>query len=109
MGTHHVLACNLGAIGETELPHYKSLCTRLREAITDHRELSDGYSFRLNGELISLLEAAEWITLERLCCPFFTFQLQTTGSDRDYWVKLQGPPEAKAIVREALSPTAPNG
>jgi hypothetical protein len=39
---------------EAELPRYKNLRTRLREAITDHRELSDGYSFRLNGELISL-------------------------------------------------------
>ena len=37
-----VLACNLNAISESELPTYKSLCARLREAITERRELADG-------------------------------------------------------------------
>jgi hypothetical protein len=108
MGTYHVLACNIGAISEADLPRYKILCTRLQDAITDRRELPDGYAFRLDGELISLMYAAQWISLERLCCPFLTFQLQTTGSDHDYWLTLQGPPEAKAIVRQAFYPTTHN-
>ena len=35
-----VHAYNLHAISETELPTYRSLCARLREAITERRELS---------------------------------------------------------------------
>jgi hypothetical protein len=100
-----VLACRLGAIGEAELPCYKALCIRLQEAIKDRRELSDGYIFRLNSDLMSLVDAAQWISLERLCCPFLKFQLQAIGSDRDYWLTLQGPPGAKTIVREAFHPT----
>ena len=68
----------------------------------DRRELSDGYAFRLSEELVSLLDAARWVSLERLCCPFLTFRLETTGRDPDYWLTLAGPPDAKAIVREAL-------
>lgn len=43
------------------------------------------------------------VILERLCCPFLTFILETTtGSGRDYWLTLTGPPDSKAIVSEAL-------
>jgi len=98
-----VLACNIGAIGEADLPSYKILCTRLQNAITDRRELPDGFAFRLNGESASLLDAAQWISLERLCCPFLTFQLQTVGSDRDYWLTLQG------VVRKKSERPASSG
>lgn len=96
------IACDLKAISETELPTYKSLCARLRQAVTDRRELAAGYSFRLSAESVPLVDAARWVNLERLCCPFLTFRLEITGSDSDYWLTLEGPPEAKAIVREAL-------
>jgi hypothetical protein len=102
-----LLACNLNAIGETELPVYRTLSSRLREAITERRELSDGYAFRLNGDLVSLLDAARWVSLERLCCPFLAFRLEITGNDRDYWLTLSGPPDTKAIVRETLSSGPP--
>jgi hypothetical protein len=75
---------------------------RLGEAITERRELSDGYTFRLSGELMYLLDAARWVSLERLCYPFLTFRLETTGSDSDCWLMLAGPPDAKSIIREAL-------
>jgi hypothetical protein len=39
-----VFACNLNAISETELPTYKSLCVSLRKAVTERRELADGYT-----------------------------------------------------------------
>jgi hypothetical protein len=106
-----VLACDLTAINEAERPRYESLCTRLQDAIMERRELSDGYAFRLDSELMSLMDAAQWISLERLCCPFLTFQLQATGSERDYWLWLQGPPEAKAIVDDAFRPAtkSPDG
>ena len=103
-----MLACNLIAISETELPTYRSLCSRLRKAIIDRRELSDGYAFRLSEESVSLLDAARWVSLERLCCPFLTFRLEATGGDRDYWLTLAGPPEAKVIVREVLGSVPDN-
>ena len=97
-----MLACNLNAITEAERPTYNSLCARLREATTERRELPDGYAFRVNGDLVPLLDAARWVSLERLCCPFLTFRLDITGSDRAYWLTLEGSPDSKAIVRDAL-------
>ena len=76
-----MLACNLNAISEADLPIYRGLSARLRDAITDRRELADGYAFRLNEKLLSLTDAATWASLERLCCPFLTFRLEITGSE----------------------------
>jgi hypothetical protein len=41
------------------------------------------------GESMSLVDAAQWISLERLCFPFLIFQLQAGGSDHDYWLRVQ--------------------
>ena len=96
-----MLACNLNAISTGDRTRYTDLFKRIHAAITDRRELADGYVFRLNGESLSLPDVAQWISLERLCCPFFTFQLQTKGGD--YWLTLQGPDGAKAIIDQEFA------
>src|SRR5712691_6380984 len=93
------LACNLAAISSTERPRYNDLIKRLRSAVQDRSELSDGYAYRLDTKKITLPEVAEWITMERLCCPFLTFQLDVQGN-RDSRLTLRGPVGAKAILRE---------
>jgi hypothetical protein len=93
-----VLACNLNAISQENLHRYKDLFRRVQAAITDRRELEDGYVFRLDGDSVSLQDVAQWIRFERLCCPFFTFELQTKGGESDWWLTLQGPDGAKAII-----------
>jgi hypothetical protein len=98
-----VLACNINAISQENLHTYKDLFRRIQAAITDRRELEDGYVFRLDGDSVSLPDVAQWISLERLCCPFFTFQLQTKGGEPDCWLTLQGPDGAKAIIGVRLS------
>jgi hypothetical protein len=85
-----VLACILNAISPGDRTRYADLFRRIQAAITDRRELADGYVFRLNGDSVSLPDLAQWISFERLCCPFFTFQLQITGEESDYWLTLRG-------------------
>jgi hypothetical protein len=98
-----VLACNLNAISAGDRTRYTDLFKRIQAAITDRRELKDGYVFRLNGESISLPDVAQWISLERLCCPFFTFELQTTGEESDCWLTLRGPDGAKTIINQEFA------
>jgi hypothetical protein len=93
------LACNLKAISASERPRYNDLVKRLRVAVQDRRELPDGYAYKLDTKKITLPEVAEWITMERLCCPFLTFQLDVKGSG-DSQLTLRGPAGAKSILRE---------
>jgi hypothetical protein len=93
------LACNLKAIGAAERPRYNELVKRLRSAVKERREIPTGYVFRLDSASISLPEAADWIRLERLCCPFLTLQLETSGSQADWSLTLTGPPGVKDLLR----------
>ena len=98
------LACNLGAISAADRPRYRDLVKRLHAAIQIQNELSDGYSYALDTQIISLPEIAEWITLERLCCPFLIFRLEVQESASA--LTLRGPDGVKAILREEF-PAAP--
>jgi hypothetical protein len=95
------LACNIKAIGAAQRPRYNDLIKRLRIGLQDRIELADGYSYKLDAKKIALPEVAEWITMERLCCPFLTFQLDVKG-DGDSRLTVRGPAGAKAILREAF-------
>jgi hypothetical protein len=37
--------------------------------------------------------------MERLCCPFLTFQLEASGSQIDWTLKLTGPRGVKQLLR----------
>ena len=93
-----VLACNILAISAVQRPRYDDLVSRLRAAMSDRRELPDGYSYSLDSAKISLQEVSEWIAMERLCCPFLTFQLD--GAGKDWRLTMRGADGAKAVLRE---------
>ena len=94
------LACNLKAITAVERPRYNDLVKRLRSSVRDRSEISEGYVFKLNATAITLPEVAEWMSLERLCCPFLTLQLGTSGKHGDWLLMLTGPPGVKALLQE---------
>jgi len=93
-----VIACNIKAIGAAERPRYNDLMKRLRTAVLSRGEIVDGYVFKLNGKAITLPEVAEWMSMERLCCPFLTLQLSASGDQGDWVLNLTGPAGAKAVL-----------
>lgn len=97
------LACNAKAISAAERPRYKELVGSLKAAVKERRELPDGYSFRLDNRAVALQDVAEWMSMERRCCPFLTFQLETSGSQADSWLTLKGPSGVKAILDAELA------
>jgi hypothetical protein len=100
-----VLACNLKAISATERPRYNELMKRLRAAVRERSEFPDGCDFRLDGNAITLPEVADWISLEKLCCPFLNFQLSASGSQINFVLKLTGPTGVKALLQEEFPAT----
>lgn len=92
------LVCNRNAISAEERPRYDDLLHKLRTSIRDRRELPDGYSFRIVEQSISLKDVAEWISMERRCCPFLIFQLEVPAGHAAVRLALRGPSGAKAIV-----------
>ena len=97
--TSSVIACNSKAIGVADRPRYNDLAKRLRLAIRNRNEIRDGYTFKLDGQALSLPEVADWISMERLCCPFLNFQLSASGNQSDWDLKLTGPKGVKALLK----------
>jgi hypothetical protein len=93
------LACNLSAIAATDRPRYSQLVGSLRAAIRASSDLADGFTYDLDESVISLPALAEWITMERLCCPFLTFQIDVKRTG-DTQLTLRGPDGVKAILRD---------
>jgi hypothetical protein len=102
MSSSAALACYPGAIDPAARPRYNALVKLLSTTIISAEELADGYNWNLNADAITLPEIAEWMAMERLCCPFLTLQLATSGVVSHWSLTLTGPPGTKAILRQAF-------
>ena len=93
-----VFACNLKAINAAERRRYNELVKRIRAAIRGRREIATGYAFKLDSKTVISSEAAEWIAMERLCCPFLTLQLSAVGNQAHWVLTLTGPEGVKPLI-----------
>ena len=91
-------ACNLKAFTPDQRVRWRLLIERVTSAVTEARELKDGYGLRVNTGQAPLVEVAEWIDLERRCCPFFDFQMDVHGEDGSLWVSLKGRDGVKDFI-----------
>jgi hypothetical protein len=90
-------ACNMAALTKADRARYQELTRKLLDAVKEQKELPDGYGFRMPAE--SLTTAAEWVSLERLCCPFFTFELEQSRDGGPLWLRVKGPEGVKAFIK----------
>src|SRR5262245_37057183 len=91
------LVCNLDGLTAAERARSAALRRALRAAPVERAALSDGWAFRLSADA-SLAGVAEWIALERRCCPFFRFQLDVDGEAGPMWLRLTGPEGVKDFL-----------
>lgn len=94
-----VLACNMKAISSTERVRYNTLMKGIKNAVRQQKELADGYAWELDGKKATMPDVAEWMSMERRCCPFLTLQLEALGDGADFTVKLLGPEGVKAFLQ----------
>jgi hypothetical protein len=97
-GTEQPFACNLKALNQDERISHKELSRQLFSSVVQRKEISDGYSFRINPDKTSMLRVAEWVNLEAKCCPFFRFQIDVDGQDGTLWLTLKGREGVKKFI-----------
>jgi hypothetical protein len=96
------IACNLGAFTIEQRRRKEELGSHLWASVQETRELPDGYAFRLPADASSLQNAAEWVALERLCCPFFSFGVEAEREGGPVWLRLTGREGVKQFIRAEL-------
>jgi len=90
--------CNINGIPSEKRAHYRQLVEALLHAITERRELPDGYSFRVDNEHLTADQLVEWVNLERQCCPFFGFEILWEPENGPVWLQLTGPQGVKDFI-----------
>lgn len=95
------LACSMGALNTAEQQRRQALAVQLRGVTQEVQERPDGYAFRYPAS--SLLDAAEFVSLERRCCPFFRFGLDVSPDSGSLWLSLTGQDGVKAFLEAEFS------
>jgi hypothetical protein len=80
------------------LANAKQLFKRVREI----RELDDGFSFLLDDSPELFVKLGEFITFERLCCPFFGFAIEVEPEGRAVSLKLTGREGVKPFIKAEI-------
>jgi len=95
------LACRMDAMDAAQRARHTEILTRLRSRVLEVRELADGFAFRLPAAEWSA--AAEFVSLERLCCPFLGFILEQERDAGPIHLRLTGRDGVKEFLRKELS------
>lgn len=91
------IACQLGALSPAQRQRQKSLLETARTRVLETAELADGYALRFPPDRDTVMELAEWISLEQRCCAFAEFAIEWR-KDATVWVRLTGGPGAKEVL-----------
>jgi hypothetical protein len=96
------IACVMTALNAAQRERQQILLKQLHDGTEEIRELQDGFAFRFPAQAASVIAAAEWITIERLCCPFLTFSLEVEREGGPAWLRLTGRDGVKEFLRMEL-------
>lgn len=97
------IACDMSAIEAGRREQHIATGKEVFSAVAKTKELPDGYAFRLSGEPHVLVKTAEFISLEKLCCPFIRFVIEVGAEGGPVWLRLTGREGVKAFIREEVS------
>lgn len=95
-------ACNMTAFTPAERKEHIAAIGQVFGAVEEIQELSDGYAFRLPNEAAMLLQLADFIAKERLCCPFFGFSLDLEPEGGALWLSLTGREGVKPFIQAEI-------
>jgi len=96
------ITCNADPFSPAQRERWAELGRRWRTSVQEIRELPDGYAMRIPSDAAAVMAAAEWMTLDRLCCSFFTFTLEVEREGGPVWLRLTGRPGIKEFMRQAM-------
>jgi hypothetical protein len=93
-----VYACNMNAMTAEQRKQHEVVVTNLlKDAASKRIELADGYTWRYDDPGL-LSEVAEFVNLERLCCPFFTFTIGLEPDGGPLTLNITGAAGIKAFI-----------
>ena len=100
--TESQLVCDLTAMNTEQRKRYQAVLEHLHKTVQGVEEIENGYAFQHDTDASTLLLLAEFISLERLCCPFLDFALVVERERGPVRLRLTGPEGVKQFLRAEL-------
>ena len=100
-----VIACIPEAIPPDKRERWMALGKQVYAAVEEIQELPDGYACRLPNDEAMLVKAAEYISLDRLCCAFMHWKLIVEPHGGPLWLYLTGAEGTKALIQNTFETT----
>ena len=97
------VACDLNALTLAERERRHTLAAALMRAIVSSAELANGFELRLDSTRLDLSSLAEWVALERRCCPFLHFRIELEPADGEATLALTGADGVKEFLRTSTA------
>jgi len=100
MNSTPALACQISAMTQEQRTRHAELLLSLQVGTVE--ELPDGLALAFPPTSEHALNLAEFMTLERRCCPFLTLQLEFAPDDGPVTLRFTGPAGVQAFLRHEL-------
>jgi hypothetical protein len=95
------LACLVDAIPEKQrTAHFARLSDLFGTQVQEIKKVPRGYAFRFEPE--SLDRLAQFVSRERLCCPFLTFTIAIASGGGPVWLEMTGPEGTREFLAGEL-------
>ena len=99
-----IFACNQSALDKEQRARYTVLTKQLFSSRRKVSELPDGCTVSFKADSQTIKDTAEFITSERLCCPFLNFELAVEGENLQ--LRLKGAEDVKEFLKAELGMNA---
>ena len=97
------LTCNMDVFTPAQRDSHVENTMQLMRAVQRIQEIENGYRFTFSGETARITKIAEFISKERLCCPFLNFTLKVNSSMEPVSLSLAGPEGTQEFLRLEFS------
>jgi hypothetical protein len=100
-----VIACTPDAVPTDKRARWMQIGLQVYAAVQQVVELPDGYACRLPGDANMMLQAMEYVSLDRLCCKFARWTLVVEPNEGPLWLRITGAEGTKEYMQEAFEAT----
>ena len=101
------LACNMGVFTPAQRESHIQATTELIHTVQGVQEVENGYEFTFPSEAEFISKIAEFMSNERLCCPFLKFTLNIMPNSESISLSLTGPMGTQEFLRAEFDGAIP--
>jgi hypothetical protein len=97
----------MGVLTPAQRESHIQTTTELIQSVQSVQEVENGYEFTFPNESELILKIAEFISNERLCCPFLKFSLDVFSDIEPVTLTLTGPIGTREFLRAEFDGAIP--